>query len=124
MRNKLFSILTALFVALPFMTCSLPPGSLEEPLHDPQQEPQQGDLLDGVKVHPGKVNIHDVKFSTRWHTSLRWQVTSAFCSTIRRLMTNRTYLKGIQVEYGAWRLAQTERCLQVWVRTVPSVYGM
>ncbi len=63
MRNKLFSILTALFVALPFMTCSLPPGSLEEPLHDPQQEPQQGDLLDGVKVHPGKVNIHDVKFS-------------------------------------------------------------
>ena len=67
MRNKLFSILTALFVALPFMSCSLPPGSLEEPLHDPQQkpqqEPQQEHLPNGVKAPPGKRWVMDVKFS-------------------------------------------------------------
>jgi WD40 repeat protein len=63
MKNRLFSILTALFVALPFMSCSLPPGSLEEPLHDPQQEPQQEHLPNGVKVPPGKVMTWDVKFS-------------------------------------------------------------
>ena len=61
MRNKLFSILTALFVALPFMSCSLPPGSLEEPLHDPQQEPQQKPqqehLPNGVKVPPGEYGL-------------------------------------------------------------------
>ena len=67
MKNRLFSILTALFVALPFMSCSLPPGSLEDPLHDPQQkpqqEPQQEHLPNGVKAPPGKRWVMDVKFS-------------------------------------------------------------
>jgi hypothetical protein len=55
MKNRLFSILIALFIGLTFA-----PSSFAQNLQD---DPQQGDLLDGVKVHPGKVNIHDVKFS-------------------------------------------------------------
>ena len=55
MKNRLFSILTVLFIALPFMTCSLPQDSLNDP--------QQKHLPNGVKVPPGKVMIRDVKFS-------------------------------------------------------------
>ena len=63
MRNRLFSIFTALFIALPFMTCSLPPGSLEDPLHDPQQAPQQEHLPEGAKGRIKKGRIHDIAYS-------------------------------------------------------------
>ena len=63
MRNRLFSILTALFVALPFMSCSLPPGSLEDPLHDPQQAPQQEHLPEGAKGRIKKGRIRDIAYS-------------------------------------------------------------
>ena len=46
MNNRLFSILIALLISLPFMNCGIPQGSYEEPLDDPQQEPQQARLHD------------------------------------------------------------------------------
>ena len=58
MRNRLFSIFTALFIKLTFLSCSLPPGSLEDPLHDPQQAPQQEHLPEGAKGR-----IHDIAYS-------------------------------------------------------------
>ena len=63
MKNRLFSILTALFIALPFMSCSLPPGSLEDPLHDPQQAPQQEHFPEGAKGRIKKGRINDIAYS-------------------------------------------------------------
>ena len=59
----MFSILTALFIALPFMSCGLPPGSYEDPLHDPQQEPQQARLPDEAKGNTKKDRISDIAYS-------------------------------------------------------------
>lgn len=74
MRNRLFSILIALFITLPFMSCSLPPGShdpqqapqqqhLNDPLDDPQQAPQQQHLPDDTKVRLRNAEIYDLKYS-------------------------------------------------------------
>ena len=63
MKNRLFSIFTALFIALPFLSCSLPPGSLEDPLHDPQQAPQQEHLPEGAKGRIKKDKINDIAYS-------------------------------------------------------------
>jgi len=59
MKNRLFSILIALFITLPFMTCSLPPGSLKDPMHDPQQE----HLPEGMKGHIKKNRIQMIAYS-------------------------------------------------------------
>ncbi|MDE0485107.1 MAG: WD40 repeat domain-containing protein [Candidatus Poribacteria bacterium] len=59
MRNRLFLVVITLFIVLPFMTCSLPPNSLE----DLQDDPQQERLIESVKMPPGKIRIQDVKFS-------------------------------------------------------------
>ena len=59
MKNRLFSVLMAIFLAFPFFSCSLPQDSLEDPLHDPQ--PQHS--LDGVKVGSGEFRISDIKYS-------------------------------------------------------------
>ncbi len=63
MKNRLFSILLALLISLPFMNCGLPPGSMEVPLDDPQQEPQQARLPDEVKGNTKKEWIHDIAYS-------------------------------------------------------------
>ncbi len=63
MKNRLFSILTALLIALPFMNCGLPPGSMEDPLDDPQQEPQQARLHDEAKGSNKKDRIEDIAYS-------------------------------------------------------------
>ena len=63
MKNRFFSILTALLIALPFMNCGLPPGSMEAPLDDPQQEPQQARLLDEAKGNTKKHRINDIAYS-------------------------------------------------------------
>ena len=63
MRNRLFSIFTALFIKLTFLSCSLPPGSLEDPLHDPQQAPQQEHLPEGAKGRIKKDRINDIAYS-------------------------------------------------------------
>ena len=63
MKNSLFSILLALLISLPLMNCGLPPGSMEAPLDDPQQEPQQARLPDEVKGNTQKHRIHDIAYS-------------------------------------------------------------
>ena len=63
MKNKLFSILTALLIALPYMNCGLPPGSMEDPLDDPQQEPQQVSLQDEDRGNTKKHRINDIAYS-------------------------------------------------------------
>ena len=55
MKNRLFSILTALFVALTFTTSSL----TQEPLHDPQQE----HLSDGAKAQRRTGYINNIQYS-------------------------------------------------------------
>ena len=55
MKNRLFSILTALFVALTFTTSSL----TQEPLHDPQQEY----LSDGAKAQRRTGYINNIQYS-------------------------------------------------------------
>ncbi len=55
MKNKLFSILTVLFILLTFTHSSI--------AKDLQDDPQQGDFPDGVKVHTGKGSINDIKYS-------------------------------------------------------------
>ena len=63
MINRLFSILTVLLISLPFMNCGLPPGSMEDPLDDPQQQPQQARLHDEVKGNTKKDDINDIAYS-------------------------------------------------------------
>ena len=63
MKNRFFSILTALLIALPFMNCGLPPGSMEDTLADPQQEPQQARLHDEAKGNTKKDRIEDIAYS-------------------------------------------------------------
>ena len=60
MKNRLFSILIALWITLTFI-----PNSLAQTLRD---DPQQGDILDGDKVRakrgqPNGVGIYDIKYS-------------------------------------------------------------
>ena len=60
MKNRLFSVVIALFIAFTFTTSSL--------AQDLRDDPQQGDFPDGVKVRPekglpGKVNVYDIKYS-------------------------------------------------------------
>ena len=63
MKNKLFSILIALLITLPYMNCGLPPGSMEDPLDDPQQEPKQTSLHDEAKGNTKKDDINDIVYS-------------------------------------------------------------
>ena len=63
MKNRLFSILIALLISLPFMNCGIPQGSYEEPLDDPQQEPQQARLQDEAKRNTKKHRINDIAYS-------------------------------------------------------------
>ena len=63
MKNRLFSILIALLIVLPFMNCGLPPSSYEGPLDDPQQEPQQARLRDEAKGNNKKDDINDIAYS-------------------------------------------------------------
>ena len=55
MKSMLPSILIALFIALPFLACSLPPDSLNSS--------QQKHLSDSVKLDSGEVRCFDIKFS-------------------------------------------------------------
>ena len=55
MKNRLFSVLMAIFLALPFFTCSLPQDSLEDP--QPEYLPVN------VKIAPGEITLFDIKFS-------------------------------------------------------------
>lgn len=59
MKNRLFSILLALFITPLFLSCGLPPNSFEDPMHDPQQ----GNIYDGTKVSTEKIKINDIKYS-------------------------------------------------------------
>ncbi len=63
MKNNLFSILLALLISLPLMNCGLPPGSMEDPLDDPQQKPKQARLPDEVKGNTQKRRIEDIAYS-------------------------------------------------------------
>ena len=63
MKNNLFSILLTLLITLPLMNCGLPPGSMESPLDDPQQEPKQARLPDEVKGNTQKRRIEDIAYS-------------------------------------------------------------
>ena len=64
MKKRLFSILTALFIALTFT-----PSSITQ---TPQDDPQQGDFPDGEKtrIGKGKHRINDIKFSPDGDTRL------------------------------------------------------
>ena len=60
MKNRSFSILMVLLVALPFMACSLPPDSL----NGSQQVPQQKRGHKGMEVTSGEYkSLFDVQFS-------------------------------------------------------------
>ena len=63
MKNRLFSILIALLITLPYMNCGLPPSSMEDPLDDPQQEPQHARLHDEAKGNNKKDRIEDIAYS-------------------------------------------------------------
>ena len=63
MKNRFSSILIALLISLPFMNCGIPQGSYEEPLDDPQQEPQQASLHDEAKGNTKKDDINDIAYS-------------------------------------------------------------
>ncbi len=60
MKRRLFSILTVLFILLTFTHSSI--------AKDLQDDPQQGDFPDGVKVRPEKIlpekaNVYDIEYS-------------------------------------------------------------
>ena len=63
MKNRLFSILIMLSIALPLMSCGLPQRSYEGPLDDPQQEPQLARLHDERKENTKKHRIEDIAYS-------------------------------------------------------------
>lgn len=80
MKNRLFPILTALFIVLTYTSNSI--------TQDLQDDPQQGDLPDSTKVRPEKilpvnVSVYDIEFSLLAHVS-QWRETSVFCSMILR----------------------------------------
>ena len=45
------------------MSCGLPPVSMEDPLEDPQQEPQPARLQDAAKGNIKKHRIDDIEYS-------------------------------------------------------------
>ena len=88
--------LSCLILALLFMTLTFTPNSLTQ---TPQDDPQQGDFPDDVKVRSEKVNIYDIKYSPDG-TRLAVRGTSVFCSTMFAQTTNLSKSQGIRVEPG------------------------